>query len=176
MIFFIYPTNKALSIPPLYQLKELWLNLQRIPLHKSLHNPQIIYHLNIWHTTTSKNRRRITTPYPTKKNFVNLIEVFVEDFIASTNNTNWEQLTQFSRAMLHGIHSIFPPLEVSGHQGEDPISQKKLIQGEGLWETTKDILGWIFDRSNFTIQPTPDKCQKIAKLIKKSAKWGFPIT
>ena len=54
--------------------------------------------------------------------FVNLTEVFVDDFIASTNNTNWAHLTQLSRAMLHGIHSIFPPPEVSGHQGEDPIS------------------------------------------------------
>lgn len=82
--------------------------------------------------------------------FVNLTEVFVDDFIAATNRTDETYLRHFSRAMLHGVHSIFPPPEVTGHNGEDPVSQKKLAQGEGTWEYTKEILGWLVDGSNFT--------------------------
>jgi len=73
--------------------------------------------------------------------FVNLVEVFVDDFIGATNNSDRTHLQHFSRAMLHGVHSIFPPPAVTGHHGQDPISQKKMDQGEGIWSTTKEILG-----------------------------------
>ncbi len=98
-------------------------------------------------------------------NFVNITEVFVDDFIGGTNNPTDEHLRHFSRAMLHGIHSVFPPPSVTGHQGEDPVSQKKLAQGEGTWAYTKEILGWLIDGANFTIQLMPEKCEKIVKLI-----------
>ena len=46
--------------------------------------------------------------------YVNLTEVFVDDFIGATNNTTISHLTH-SRAMLHRIHSVFPPSNVTGH-------------------------------------------------------------
>ena len=55
----------------------------------------------------------------------------------------------------------------SGYQGEDPISQKKLTNDEGRWASTKEILGWIVDGLNFTVQMTQEKCLKVKKLIKK---------
>lgn len=97
--------------------------------------------------------------------FTNLLEVFVDDFCALTNNTSTEHLTNFSRAMLHGIHSVFPPPEVSGHHGEDPVAKKKMDAGDGTWDTIKEILGWIMDGANFTMQLPPTKCGKIAALI-----------
>ena len=102
--------------------------------------------------------------------YLNLIEVFVDDFIGATNNTSPEHLEHFSRAMLFGVHSVFPPPAITGHQGEDPISQKKLSQGEGTWRHTKEILGWLVDGAAFTIQLLPDKCTTMAKLIKKLCK------
>ena len=92
---------------------------------------------------------------------VNLLEVFVDDFIAATNNLTDTHLRHFSRAMLTGVHSVFPPPRISGHHGEDPVSQKKLKQGEGTWSHVKEILGWIVDGANFTIQLPPEKCVKI---------------
>ena len=102
--------------------------------------------------------------------YVNLTEVFVDDFIGATNNINTDHLRHFSRAMLYGVHSIFPPPEVTGHQGEDPISQKKLDQGEGTWRFSKEILGWLVDGANFTIQLMPDKCKKLVQLIRDVTK------
>jgi len=63
--------------------------------------------------------------------------------------------------MIYGVHSIFPPPDVSGHHGEDPISQKKMDQGNGTWSMTKEILGWLVDGANFTIQLTLDKFKKV---------------
>ena len=50
-----------------------------------------------------------------------------------------------SRSLLHGIHSIFPPPQVSGHNGQYPISKKKLESGEGQREVKKEVLGWMVD-------------------------------
>ena len=106
--------------------------------------------------------------------FINLMEVFVDDFIGCTkNNASFEHLQHFSRAMLYGVHSIFPPLEVMGHQGQDPISQKKVEQGEGTWEHTEEILGWLVDGAKFTVQLQLDKCTKILKLIKNVCQLKF---
>jgi hypothetical protein len=32
-----------------------------------------------------------------------------------------------------------------GHAGQDPVSIKKLKQGDGLWATRKELLGWVFN-------------------------------
>ena len=100
---------------------------------------------------------------------VNLLEVFVDDFCALTNDLSKEHLTRFSKALIHGIHSVFPPPEFSKHPGEDPISQKKLEAGDGTWATTKELLGWIVDGVNYTVHLSPCRCKKITTLITRIA-------
>ena len=60
-------------------------------------------------------------------------------------STDHEVLRHYSRALLHGIHSVFPPPNITGHSGADPILIKKLNQGDRLWEVRKEILGWMID-------------------------------
>lgn len=109
-------------------------------------------------------------------NVTNIIEVFVDDFCAATNNLSREHLEHFSRSMLHGVHSVFPPPQITGHNGEDPVSQKKMAEGEGVWDFQKEILGWILDGAKFTIQLPPKKCEKIAETIKHMIrKSGVPL-
>ena len=60
------------------------------------------------------------------KGLVTLLEVYVNDFIAMSNNTSHAHLLQVSRIMIHGIHVIFPPPEVTGHNGFDPVSLSKM--------------------------------------------------
>ena len=99
-----------------------------------------------------------------------LIEVFVDDFIACTDAMSRKSILQISRAMLHGIHSVFPPRDITGHAGGDPISEKKLEKLEGLWEHTKEILGWILDGANYTIQLPPAKVEKMVQTLRALAK------
>jgi hypothetical protein len=108
-------------------------------------------------------------PKPTTHG-VTLVEVFVDDFIGATNIGNLKHLLHTSRAMLHGFHSIFPPPDITNHNGEDPISQKKMAQGEGDWSTQKEILGWAFDGEKFTIKLPDKKCNEIIRMIKKMIK------
>ena len=94
-----------------------------------------------------------------------LMEVFVDDFIGLTNDSTSSNLQHLSRAMLHGIHSIFPPPSETKHNGGDPISEKKLDKGDGTWSYEKEILGWIFNGKDFTIQLPTEKCTKIITII-----------
>ena len=36
------------------------------------------------------------------------------------------------RKVLRAIHSVFPPPNITGHDGDDPILVDKLREGEGL--------------------------------------------
>jgi hypothetical protein len=101
----------------------------------------------------------------TATTFTRLLEVYIDDFIQLAQTTDPKQLRHLSRAVLHGIHSVFPPPSVTGHAGEDPISMKKLQQGDGLWTARKEILGWVFDGARRCIELPQDKVDKITAEI-----------
>jgi hypothetical protein len=106
----------------------------------------------------------------TPSNKVNEVEVYVDDFIGLTNQLELEHLQKISRAILHGIHSIFPPTNITNHNGGDPVSEKKMSKGEGTWSFKKEILGWTFDGEAFTVFLPQDKSKRIQQLLRHTAK------
>eukprot|EP00957_Ditylum_brightwellii_P180641 13760574-Ditylum_brightwellii.AAC.1 len=58
-----------------------------------------------------------------------LLKVFVDNFIAATNDTTTKNLHRLSCAVLHGIHCIFPPPNITGHCGANLVSESKLDKG-----------------------------------------------
>ena len=62
-----------------------------------------------------------------------MLEVFVDDFVQLAQTTDEKALRHCSRAVLHGIHSMFPPPNATSHNGADPVSIKKLLKGKGVW-------------------------------------------
>jgi hypothetical protein len=109
-------------------------------------------------------------PQQTPTTESNITEVYVDDFCCGTNNLDPTHLRQTSRAILHGVHSIFPPTSVTNHSGGDPISEKKLNQGDGTWMYEKEILGWLLNGKDYTIYLPPSKASAIIKLTKTIAK------
>jgi hypothetical protein len=101
----------------------------------------------------------------TAEKFTRLLEVYIDDFIQLAQTTDPKKLRHLARAVLQGIHSVFPPPAVTGHAGEDPVSIKKLKQGDGLWETRKELLGWVFDGAKRCIELPQDKVDKITAEI-----------
>ena len=89
--------------------------------------------------------------YDTPDEKVTLLEVYVDNFIATSNDLRCQNLLHTSRAMLHGTHAIFLPPAVTGHKGFDPIAEAKLRKGEGMWDITKEVLGWGFDGQEGTV-------------------------
>ena len=70
--------------------------------------------------------------------------------------------------MLHAIHAIFPPPDVTGHEGEDSVSIKKIDNGDGRWNYIKEILGWIINGRDYTITLPPDRLEKILVQINQA--------
>ena len=106
------------------------------------------------------NNTTFSSKIDMQSNSINIIDVYVDDFIAATNNNTKQNIIHMSRAMLHGIHSIFPPPEITNHNGGDPISEKKLKKLEGLWDTQKEILGWMINGKDYTIHLPQEKQEK----------------
>ena len=100
--------------------------------------------------------------------FLHMLEVFVDDFVQLAQTTDEEALRHCSRAVLHGIHSVFPPPNVTGHNGADPVSVKKLLKGEGVWAVRKEILGWVMDGSTMCIELSNKKQETILQDLKQA--------
>jgi hypothetical protein len=79
-----------------------------------------------------------------------LLRVFVDDFIlgiagAPDRDSRNAETMWVARATLHGIHSIFPPPNITDHvDGHDRISLKKLVALDGRFQMEKLILGFAF--------------------------------
>ena len=53
---------------------------------------------------------------------VDIIEVFVDDFIGATNNSDLTHLLHLYGCMLHGIHAISLTYEITQHGGGESAS------------------------------------------------------
>ena len=58
------------------------------------------------------------------KDVVTLLEVYVDNFIGMTNHPRRSYRLQLSRAMLHGIHSLFPPQNLPDTVAVTPSRKK----------------------------------------------------
>ena len=75
-----------------------------------------------------------------------------------------------SHALLHNINSVFISPKISEHNGQDPISLKKLLVSKRNWEVRKEILGWMMDGSTCCIES-----KKTQKAIYKELKTTVQI-
>ena len=98
---------------------------------------------------------------------VTVIEAFVNDFMAVTNNPDPVHLCSISQAMLHGIHSIFPPPSRHGPYRGDSILEKKIAKGKGQWSHTKEILRWDVNGIDYTISLPIEKEAKVLAQIRQ---------
>ena len=92
----------------------------------ALTNDQLPHHPLESYLTTHQHMK----PSSTSKTSTQM-EVYVDDLIAMTINLSEQNFKNWSRAILHGVYSIFLPPSVTGHLGGDPVSLKKLQKEEG---------------------------------------------
>jgi hypothetical protein len=96
-----------------------------------------------------------------------LLQVYVDDFYyAATQSKNSMHIPTIRRAAIHGIEAVFPPPVVTKHKdGKDPISRKKLLQGDGHFQSKKDMIGFSFDGVKCTVHLPPAKAKAYIKEI-----------
>ena len=92
-----------------------------------------------------------------------MIEVYVDDFMSLVIPVSQEQLRHMAKAIMHGIHDVFP---IDNKNGNDPISEKKLKQGEGKYDMRKTLLGFDFDGVGKTMWLETAKSEKLLTVLK----------
>ncbi len=108
--------------------------------------------------------------------FLQLLDVYVNNFIGLLQAPSLAQALHFTCVILHGIHKVFPPAHITGHQDDKPIALKKLHQGNGTWSTSKEILGWIFDGINHVISLPSTKVKSLlSNLCSFAQKHATPV-
>ena len=85
---------------------------------------------------------RARTESPSK-----ILQVYVDDICnAATQSTDGLHLAKVRRAGIHAIHAYFPEPAITNHlNGMAPISKGKLDKGDGNFDTTKTLIGFVFD-------------------------------
>ena len=78
-------------------------------------------------------------------------DVFVDDFI-QLGQGGKRRMLALRRHLYHAIDDILASPNVSVEQRNEALSLKKLLKGEGAWETRKVLLGWIVDAMRQTIE------------------------
>ena len=81
-----------------------------------------------------------------QETFAHLLEVYIDDFCGLCQSTDEQVLRHVSSSILHSIYEVFPPPQTTGQAAKDnPVSLKKMGEGDGVWATRKELLGWVFD-------------------------------
>jgi hypothetical protein len=91
-------------------------------------------------------------------------EVYVDDFIPLAITASKQQLEHVARALLHGIHDVFP---ADDNDDNNPTSLKKLLKKEGQWDLLKEILGFEFDGNAKTMQLDEKKREFLLAILTK---------
>jgi len=63
------------------------------------------------------------------------LEADMDDFIGLMQAPTHHNLVHFTQAVLHGIHTMFPPPMATQPDDDEPIAIAKLNKGDRLWET-----------------------------------------
>ena len=101
---------------------------------------------------------------PSANTPLSAIDVFVDDFVAlSQLETNGRRVRTI---LLHAIDDVLRPLSKTDHPARrEPVSLKKLRQGDCSWGTVKLVLGWIIDTVNMTIHLPPHRVERLAEIL-----------
>jgi hypothetical protein len=91
-------------------------------------------------------------------------DVFVDDFIGACQGP-LARRHYVRRVLLNSIDDVLRPLSPSEPYRKEPISVKKLRQGDASWHTIKEILGWVINTADMTLSPTPRRSARLLELL-----------
>jgi hypothetical protein len=110
-------------------------------------------------------------PYPTRDPSLPMVgapathvDVFVDDFVGLAQ----KHKQRVCRTLLEAVDEVFCPLSPTDPPTrQEPISIKKLLEGDGSWSTIKLVLGWILDTESLTIRLPPHCVECLWEILDK---------
>ena len=105
---------------------------------------------------------QLTFPQP-----LDFVDVYIDDFMALAQTK--PVATALRRRLLYNINDVFRANSLVSDGSEpvrrEPISEKKLAQGDAAWKTTATILGWNIDTIRGTVQLPPHRLERLHTLL-----------
>ena len=92
------------------------------------------------------------------------IDIFVDDFVGLAQETRNSRRVR--RILLHAIDDVLRPNDDKDHvHRKEPVSLKKLRQGDCSWSTIKLVLGWVIDTVNMTIHLPDKRVKRLSEIL-----------
>ena len=76
--------------------------------------------------------------------------------------TSRQILDHVTNSVMCGIHDVFPQEE---NEEDVPILLKKLLQQDGVWDTVKDLLGFVFNGVDHTMWLSEGKREALIETL-----------
>jgi hypothetical protein len=125
--------------------------------------PEPVVPCNQVPTSAEQPRRRPHRSH--KRRSLATTDVFVDDVVAMGQG-NTPTLRHIRRVLLHTLDEVFRPLEAGDNPfRNEPTSVKKLLKGDGYWETRKLILGWILDTLRMTVELPAHRAERLQEIL-----------
>lgn len=94
---------------------------------------------------------------------VGYVDVYVDDFIGAAQGSR-QRLLRIKRHLLHSIDAVFATsADVPGRK--EASSVKKLLKGDGSWQTQKVVLGWLIDTIRQTIALPAHRAARLLEIF-----------
>jgi hypothetical protein len=92
------------------------------------------------------------------------VDVFVDDFVGLAQ----KHKNCVRRTLLEAVNEVFWHLSPSDSPTwQEPVSIKKLLEGDGSWSIIKLVLGWILDTESLTICLPPHCVEHLWEVLDK---------
>ena len=93
------------------------------------------------------------------------IDVFMDDFLGACQG-DLSHRRYVRKTLLHAVDTIFRPLDAQDSPlRREPVSLKKLRQGDCSWATTKTVLGWIINTKLMTIALPMHRQERLQEIL-----------
>jgi hypothetical protein len=93
------------------------------------------------------------------------VDIYVDDYLGLVQGGARRQ-HRVRRILFESIDAIFRPLDPSDPDSrQEPISVKKLLKGDGSWQTTKTLLGWVINSVERTLQLPPRRLLRLITIL-----------
>jgi hypothetical protein len=96
---------------------------------------------------------------------VQYVDIYVDDYIGLVQG-GARRRSRVQRILFESIDAIFRPLcPDDPATRQEPISVKKLLKGDGSWQTRKTLLGWVVDSVRHTIELPPRRLLRLLAIL-----------
>jgi hypothetical protein len=92
-------------------------------------------------------------------------DVYVYDFIGVVQG-NLKRRQRVKRALLHALDKVVRGVdELDSPHCQEPASLKKLLKGDATWATRNDVLGWVLDTIEKTLELPAHRIERLQEIL-----------